>query len=221
MKRLLFVAGCLAAACRPDAGIPDYSGHVGLRDTTDAGDTTLPGPKPYDPATPRLAIGAFYEGEYSEQIAINDADTHYYIFTIEGTGELTYSQETSGERVEGRISDVLTLTGTPWWGGGVIWDTARDLSAWSVLAVSLRSADEAFDDVEVTVQYESGGQLRTVTLPASGYGYTNDGNWHSLRIPLADFPGFDRSAARSPLILGNGQAGPTGESLFVDDVYME
>ena len=53
MKRLLFVAGCLAAACRPDAGIPDYSGHVGLRDTTDAGDTTLPGPKPYDPATPR------------------------------------------------------------------------------------------------------------------------------------------------------------------------
>lgn len=221
MRRAIIMATLLAAACRPDAGTPDYTGHVGLRDLTDAGDETLAGPKPYVIGSPRLSIGAFYEGGFSEQVAVNDADTHYYIFTIEGTGELTFSQETSGERVEGRVSDVITLTGTPWWGGGLIWDSARDLSRWSELALSLRSSDPSFDDVEVSVQYEQGGQLRTVTLTASAYGYTNDDAWHSLRIPLTDFPGLDRALMRSPLILGRAQGGATGERLYVDDVYLE
>ena len=215
---LLGALSIAAAGCRPDAGIPDYSGHVGLRDRADANDEDLPGPNPYQLGAARLALGAFYEGGSSDQIVINDADTHYYIFAIEGTGELTYSQEVVGERIEGRVSDAIVLAGTPWWGGGLIWDTARDLSDWSVMYISLRSMDDAFEDVTLKVQYEVGGTPRESSLPASGYGYTNDGAWHSLRVPLSDFPSFDLSKVRSPLILG-GDGGATGETLLVDDFY--
>lgn len=216
---LTVAAGLLA--CRPDAGIPDYSGHVGLRDTTDYAEESLPGPKPYDPGVPRLYLGAFYEGDRSHEILVNDFETHYYVFTIDGTGELTYSQETSAERVEGLLSDAIMLEGTPWWGGGLIYDVSWDLSEWTTMSISLRSTAASFEDIEISVQSEPEGALQTHTVLASTYGYSNDGQWHSLRIPLEDFAGFDSATTRSPLILGRGVSGNVGETLLVDDFYYE
>lgn len=212
---LWFLSGVLVmAACRPDPGNPDYSDHVGLREAANARNEVLPGSNPYRLGQQRLYLGSFYEGGRSDEILINGVDTNYFIF------ERTYSQEVDGERIEGLISDVIILNGTPWWGGGIIWNNARDLSDWTTMSISLRSSDEGFADFEVRMQFEAeNGDVVELALPVSEYGFINDGMWHTLKIPLADFTGLDLSMIRSPLILG-GTGGASGEQLFVDDLYM-
>lgn len=208
---LLWSVGALA--CRPDPGVPDYSSHVGLRDPPATGAEFLPGPNPFERGTPRLYVGAFYEGEATDEILINDVDTHYYIF------ENSYQQESSSERVEGRLSDKLELNGTPFWGGGLIWDVAKDLSEWTTLYVSLRSDSGSFVDVPIILQSEAGGRVVDAQVSAAEYGYLNDGQWHNLRIPLSDLSGFDPGATRAPFIL-SAPGGTGGDTLLVDDLYL-
>lgn len=214
----LTLALCALAAggCRLDPGEPDYSGHVGLvKDKVDAAGDDLPGPFPYVPGEPRLMVGLFYEGGASERVVLNGQTTHYYIFVIEGSSALTYAQESDGDRVEGRLSDRLILNGTPWWGGGVVWDQPQDLSAWTTLHVSLKSSDPSFADLKVTL-----GSGTQYSVQATEYGYANDGAWHSLVIPLADLVarGLDKAAIVQPFILG-ADGGESGDVLLVDDVY--
>ncbi len=211
-----------AAACRPDPGVPDYSAHTGLRDRANAAAEELPGPNPYVLGAQRLYLGAFYEGGRSDEVLINDVDTFYFIFDTagDGSGQITDSQEPDSDRLEGKLSDAIVLNGTPFWGGGLIWTTARDLSEWNTMYISLKSADETFADFGIVTQSEDGsGGTRDFRLNASEYGYVNDGEWHSLRIPLEDFGGLDLSKTRSPLILTDGVQGVGGEMLLVDDFY--
>jgi hypothetical protein len=123
--------------------------------------------------------------------------------------------------VEGRSSDALTLEGTPWWGGGVVWDRPTDLSKWRTFAISLQSSDPAFADVDIKMLFGETATQEAKVL-ASSYGYTNDGEWHGLRIPMQDLvsTGLDQSRVRGPLVLG-GVGGTLGETLLVDDVYLE
>jgi hypothetical protein len=219
MHRLL-VTLALVAGCRADPGAPDYSSHADLRrPTIDAG-VDLRGPKPFVEGEERLALGLFYEGGASERVLIDGVGVHYYIFTLEGSGRLTYTQETSSDRVEGALSDRLVLEGTPWWGGGLIYDTPRDLSRWRVLAVSLRSSSPSL--AALALRFQSGTPAREVSLDAREHGWAADGEWHSLRIPIAALEalGFDSRAVRAPFILG-GTGGDSGESLLVDDLYLE
>lgn len=211
-----------AASCRPDPGNPDYSSHVGLRDTANAADEELPGPNPYVPGAERLFVGAFYDGGRSDEVLINDVDTFYFIFDTagDGSGQTTYSQETDPDRIEGKLSDAIILNGTPFWGGGLIWMTPRDLSGWNTMYISFKSSDETFADFGIVTQSEDGsGGTRDFRLNASEYGFVNDGEWHNLRIPLEDFGGLDLSKTRSPLILTDGVQGVSGEILLVDDLY--
>lgn len=211
---LLAIAVSLLA-CRMDPGEPDYGDleDVFDRASQDDDDEPVVGPDPYVPGEARLSLGIFYEGGFSDIVPINGQDSNYYIFLADG--QLSYTQSSFPERVEGAQSDLLTLAGTSWWGGGIIWEPSRDLSDWTTLAVSLLSND--IEELEVTL-----GSDVEVSLPATDYGYTNDGEWHHLVIPLADFTagGVDLSATRLAFVLG-GVGGNAGARLLVDNVYLE
>ncbi len=199
-------------ACHPAPGEPDYSSHQGIRKVPMGDAGTSEGPNPFSPSVPRLKLGVFYEGGATETIAINEVDTHYYIF------ENSYRQESSEDRIEGASADLITLNGTAFWGGGVIWDSSRDLSAWSSMFISLKSDSPSFAEIPIILQSESGGMVSDSTVMASQYGYKNDGQWHSLQIPLSDFAGFNAVATRSPLIL-SASGGDSGDTLLIDDFY--
>lgn len=202
------------AGCRADPGRPDYSGlsEVFERANETRDNDVLPGPDPYVAGEDRLGLGIFYEGSASEVVPIDGTASAYYIFLA--NNQLTFVQTSAADRVEGRQSDLFTLAGAPWWGGGVVWDPVRDLRPWTVLSVSLKSND--LEDVNVTV-----GSTVEVALPASSYGYAGDGQWHNLTIPLSDFEagGVDLSAIR--LVFALGGVGGSGARLLVDNVYME
>lgn len=210
-----FLVGCVADAGEP----PDYSDHIGLVPPVDP--TPIIEPDPYEPGEDRLAVGAFYEGGRSDTILLNGDTTNYFIFVIEGTMMLTYSQSTSTDRIEGVLSAELTLEGTPFWGGGIIWDEPIDISEWTTMFVGFKSSDPSFANFDVTLQY---GEAETspvgVALDPTDYGYTNDGEWHFLEIPLQDAidAGFDPTVARSPFIVG-GRGNTAGDQLLVDDLY--
>ncbi len=212
---LLAAATLAAPGCRAD---PGYSSHVGLRGV-DAG-VARNGHDPYVAGERRLAVGLFYEGGASETVPIDGVGTHYYIFQLEGSARLTYTQETSDDRLEGALSARLVLEGTPWWGGGIIWDMPRRLSGYTTVSVTAKSEDPGLS--EVFLRLQSGTPAQETSVALSAYGYAADGAWHPCDVPLADLvaAGFDPSAVRSPFILG-GAGGRSGESLLVDDVYWD
>ena len=209
--RVLLLASTVgAAACRADPGAPSYPApDTSAADTADA----LPrGPDPYVAGERRLALGIYYEGGASERVEINDLDTHYYIY------EGTYTERIElQDVVEGRESAKLEAGDKGWLGGGLTWDTPRDLSGWGVLAVSLRSGDGGMTGLALHMQ--AGAEA---ILPLAGYGWAADGQWHHLRIPLVDFAaaGANLSAVTGPFVLiGAGVA--AGEQLTIDDLYIE
>lgn len=223
---LLFLSAGLG--CRADPGQADYSDQVGLRERA-AGPEFLPGPDPFD-GSPRLNPGIFYEGGSTESTPIDGVTTAYFIFDTagDGTGSFTYSQETSSDRVEGTFSDRIIHSGLTFLGGGIFYFVARDFSRYESLNVSLKSEDGAFADVTITVQYGPDrpamgpDPVTNVGVSANAYGYTNDGEWHTLRIPFSDLiaQGFDASQVRSPFFIQAGGGG-SGESLLIDNLYIE
>ncbi|MEL7367447.1 MAG: hypothetical protein AAFN74_00945 [Myxococcota bacterium] len=232
MKNYIVPFALLAAvACRADPGEADYSSHEGLREQS-APPEFLPGPVPFVESVPRLSIGIFYENGFTERVPVNNGvDTFYFIFDTagNGTGISTYDQESTSDRVEGQSADRFVHAGTGFWGGGVFWYVARDISTYTTLNVSLKSSDEAFGDVTIAMESGpdrppggEGDQAIQARVRASAYGYSNDGEWHTLTIPFSDLAGqgFDPRSVRAPIVLLGG-AGTSGERLLVDDVYIQ
>ena len=196
----------LLIACRPDLGAPAYPTPRGWGE--DTGSDFLPGPDPYVEGEARLSLGAFYESGYSDFDPLHNLYIYSNTFTI----------STSDERVEGTISDVWTHTGAAWWGGGLHWDSARDLSAWSTLNIDLMApAEGGITTVDVALTGGSEGRLG-----AAAYGFAADGAWHHLVISLADFAsaGADLGQVTVPLVLV-GEGGTKGDALFIDNLYFE
>ncbi len=194
----------LLLACRPDPGAPSYPEPGGW--TTDSDSEFLPGPDPFIEGEDRLSIGIFYEGESSEFVEIDNVTNHFYIY------ESSFSVTSDAERAEGYVSDRVILSRDTWWGGGVHWDSPRNVSAYNTYHLSLRS-----DDVgSFSIGMKGGTETQ---LPASDYGFVSDGAWHHLVIPLADF-GVDLSVTEIPLILVSDTSS-TGAELLVDNVYMD
>ncbi|MFP2926307.1 hypothetical protein ACLESO_14025 [Pyxidicoccus sp. 3LG] len=169
----------------------------------------LPGPFPYQQGQARLGVG-FYEGGRSEDVVIDNATTHIYLY------EATVTMEPSTERVEGRNADLLVHAGKAWLGLGIHWDTARDLSAWKTLHVSLKSEDTGFADVKIGMNDADG----SIQLDVKKYGYANDGEWHHLAIPVADFVagGLTLNDIKAPFVLAAGQ-GEAADKLLLDNLY--
>jgi len=230
-QHLVWTAGLFALSlvggCTPDLGTPDYSSQVGLREPVDPFPPDPP--DPYQPGDERLSVGYFYEGGRSETILINGVTTNYFIFVIDENKPvetLTYSQDPSSDRLEGLESVKIRLNDRPFWGGGIIWDEPIDLSDWTTMYVGFKSSDESFESFDLTLQYapyipnEPPPDPQGVVLDPRTYGYTNDGQWHFLQIPLQDAidRGFDPSITRAPFIV----SGPTlqaGDVLLIDNLY--
>ena len=220
LSTLVLLPFAVGACSSEPADGPEYE------DTgTPAGDTgTGPdvdfyqGSEPFTEGMERLSIGIFYEGPSSELIEVDDTTTHYYIYDDEFTNEVTYETYPDTEdRLEGYLSDVIVHAGGDWWGGGVHWDTATDLSSWDLLHLSLKTSDSGFSGTDVAIQ-SSGGTEGKLTL--SNYGFATDGEWHSLQIPLSDFSasGLDLTAITAPFVLV-AAGGTAGEELRIDEVY--
>ena len=197
-------------ACREDPGAAAYP----AADTAgaDTGPALPQGPDPFQEGEKRLDLGLYYEGGSSERVEINDVDTHYYIY------EATYSEKVElQDIVEGREAAKLEVNDKGWLGGGLTWDSPRDLSGWGVLAISLRSGDPGL--TELALHMQAGAEA---VLPLAGYGWTPDGQWHHLRVPMADFAagGANLSAVTGPYVL-IGAGGAQGDTLTIDDLYIE
>ena len=193
------------AGCRSGTNDSNYEDQVPF----DFGLDSIVGPGPFESGEQRLSIGVFYEGDKSDSVSINNEDTHLYLY------ENTVAIEASEDRLEGQVSDGIIHEGTAWWGLGVHWDSARDLSAWGTLYISFQST--TFADVEIGM---TGAEDDRHMVLASAYGYAADGAWHTLAIPLADFvaDGLNLAAVSSPLNL-TGPGGNAGEVLLLDNVY--
>ncbi len=191
-------------ACRPDPGEPNYPEPGSLGTDTDA--EFLEGPDPYVDGEERLSIGVFYEGPSTEFVEVDNVTVHFYIY------EASFSVNDDTERAEGYLSDKFTLARDTWWGGGVHWDTPRDLSAYNSYHLSLLSQDAV--EIDLGMKASTENKLKT-----SDYGFEADGEWHHLVIPLADF-GVSLDAVEIPMILVSDTSS-TGASFLVDNVYMD
>ena len=200
----------LQLACRADPGAPSYpQADTGMEDS---GAGLPQGPDPYVPGENRLDLGLYYEGGSSERIEINDIDTHYYIY------ESTYTEKVElQDIIEGRAAAKLEVGEKGWMGGGLTWDIPRDLTTWGILAISLRSGDAGLSGLALHMQAGT-----EAIRPLVDYGWVPDGQWHHLRVPLADFAaaGANLSAVTGPYVLIAAGVAP-GEKLTIDNLYIE
>jgi hypothetical protein len=226
---LTLLAFSLVGACGSGPGTLDDSDPEALDDALGVGlrDPINPfppdPPNPFQPGDERLSVGYFYEGGRSTTIEINTVTTEYFIFAIDVTDPIatrSFAEGTSDDRAEGQASYEVTLNGSPFWAGGIIWFEPFDLSAWTTMFVSFKSSDPSFASFDLTLQSGEEEEPDGVVLDPSAYGYANDGEWHFLEIPLQDAVdrGWDPSAVRSPFIF-SGPAGTQGEVLLIDNLY--
>ncbi|HZH16550.1 MAG TPA: putative glycoside hydrolase [Archangium sp.] len=213
MKRIAgYAVLALLTACRPDPGDSDYEnqGPTLPTDGNPNGDPdVLPGPFPYQAGQRRLGVG-FYEGGRSDDIAVDNATTHVYLY------DNTVTIEPSPTRVEGKSADLVVHAGKAWLGFGVHWDAPRDLRTWKTLHVSLRSSDPGFASVKVGMNHAD----KSVQLDVEKYGYKNDGQWHHLAIPLTEFTagGLQLNVVNAPFVLIAGSGAPA-DKLLLDNLY--
>jgi len=214
---LIACVALVAFACGDDSGTPDYSDQVGLIPP----DQKFEEPDPFQRGKERLSVDVFYEGGRTETIVINGFRTHFFVFGRTELGRDSFVLGTSGDRLEGEESNQVTLVGTAFWGGGIIWDEPIDLSEWKKLFVSFKSSDRSFARFDLTLLYGEGDMARSVTLDPTAYGYTNDGQWHFLEIDLQDAidRGFDPTMVRSPFVIG-ASGGEAGDRMLIDNLYL-
>ncbi|MEL6544388.1 MAG: hypothetical protein AAFQ82_07165, partial [Myxococcota bacterium] len=108
---------------------------------------------------------------------------------------------------------------TGFWGGGVFFEgNPQDFREFQTLSIALRSEDASFNDVDITMADASGDAI----VQASEYGYTNDGDWYQLFIPLQDFvdAGLDLRSVTNTLTLVNAR-NSAGDTLLVDNAYLD
>lgn len=195
-------------ACRPQRGPAQYPEITPYIDTASP---LLLGFTPYTPAVQRLSLGAFYEGEATEVVPIDSTTTHLYIY------ENTFSTSVSDDRVEGLQSTVGTVGNVGWWGGGIHWDSPRDVSNYNTLHLALKSSDPSAEALEVGM---GGGGVEARVL-VSDYGFVADGEWHAIRVPTADLValGVDLASVGVAIqFIGSGEN--PGSETFIDDVYL-
>lgn len=200
----------LAAACRPDPGTPSYPDVSGDSGTVDDGG--LPGDNPFD-GSPRLTYGVFYEGGATDALVVDDSTINYYNY------ENSFTQLTDADDyVEGFSADRLIVqngAANGFWGGGVHFDGVgnQDLSAWTTLNVALKSEDKQMETFELGMN--GGGESR---VAVSDYGFTADGEWHFIDIPLADLNISLDQVSVGLVFIGIPAVDDT--SILIDDLYL-
>ncbi len=191
-------------ACRPDPGAPSYP---------DPGPWAREGDDfyadPFAEGEERLGYGVFYEGEANEALVIDGVENHFYIY------ESTFSVATTDDRWEGYVADEISNNGVGWWGGGVHWDVARDISGWDTLHVVLKT--DVLTDWYVGIT--GGGQ--EVRVAVAEEGLSADDAWHELEIPLSLYAdgGADLTSVTVGVLLV-GEGGSEGDTVTIDGLYL-
>ena len=230
----LALALLLGPTCREDLPTPDYSDQIGIEERIDAGtpEGFLAGTDPLQEGEQRLNIGLAYEGRFTREISVGTGIRNVFAFDLngDGTGDFTITGGNSFDRVEGVVATEIVHAGFGFWGLGVFYRAqvdssgtrggSVDLSGWRVMHMALKSSDEAFEVIRIGMesgQFENNFAAR---VEATDYGYVNDGEWHVVDIPLADFEaqGVILQDCSAPLIF-SGDSGRPGEVLLIDEVY--
>jgi hypothetical protein len=202
----------VAAGCRPDPGKSRYDQQEPV--SADGGADAmkgLPGPDPYVPGDQRLSVGAFYEGGASQTIAVDNMTTHVYIY------DSTIDLMPDPDHIEGLSADRVTNAGkNTYMGFGVNWDGPHTMVGYTKMHVSFKSADASF--AKFTIGISNPGTAMATTVDATTYGYANDGQWHNLVIPLADFKGINLAMVNAPFVF-LGDAGKGGDKLLLDALF--
>ena len=159
-----------------------------------------------------FCVDVFHEPPCEQMFFIDDVTRHYWIY------DNTYTHSTSTDAHEGAESVKITANGTGWWGGGIHSDTPMDMSSYTAMTVALKASNPNFNNVEIRM--EAQGQSSAVSVNATDYGYTNDGTWYQLNIPLEDFVGLDLNNITGLFMMG-GAAEVAGAELLVDAVAFE
>jgi hypothetical protein len=196
------------SGCRPEPGPSKYDQQEPFPHDGGAG-TPLPGPDPYQPGQRRLSVGAFYESGFSDVMPVDNMTSHVYVYSS------TVTLMDDPDRIEGLVSTRATHAGMTWWGFGVNWTAGRNMSGWTKMHVSFKSQDAAFASFDIGMN-----NANSIIVHAASYGWANDGQWHNLTIPVADFvsAGLDVTMVQAPFVLSGG-AGNGGEKIQVDDLY--
>ena len=204
---LLALAGCESELGPPNIDAVAYQplGSV----TGDPPDDFKEGPDPYVDGEQRLSLGIFYEGGFSDTYEIDNQNTFFYIYSM------TFAIEATTECAEGTFSDEIRHLGNGWLGGGVHFSETQDLSMWDSMQVSLKSESESMNNAKIHMKSAAEG-----ILAASTYGFSADGEWHHLEIPLADFEdaGVDLAQIEVALMIIL-EGGTIDDTLLVDNVY--
>ena len=192
----------LLFACRPDPGNPQYPG---MGDLPNFG-----GPDPYEEGEDRLTLGLFYEMESSENYLIDNTSRFFYIWNQ------TFDVFAANDFIEGYAADTIVVNDLGWWGGGIFWSEEADFSEWTTMNVSFKSSDEELTGLEVGMGQGDGEILHWFS--AEEYGFSQDNEWHSLSIPLAEaWDVIDPTRIQMPFnIRGNG---PEGVEVLIDNLY--
>ena len=159
-----------------------------------------------------FCLDVFHEPPCETMFLVDDVTRHYWVYSN------TYNHSNSSDAYEGAESALITATGNSWWGGGIHSTTPVDMSEYTTMHVAMKASGTGFSNVEIRMEAE--GQSGAVTVNASSYGYTNDGQWHAMQIPLTDFVGLDLSNVTGLFMMG-GALEPSGAELKVDAVYFE
>ena len=160
----------------------------------------------------RLSLGVFYDGPFSESLAVDDETRHLYIY------EETVGITTSLESFEGALSNTVSYNGLGWWGLGIHWDEADDLSSWAALNLAVRvSAENEFQNMKVRIADAAENDF---TFRLKEYGLANHTGWQPLSLPLAEATaaGVDLATVVLPMeLFGGGNS--SGASFDIDGVF--
>lgn len=218
----------LLLGCRPEPIEYPYN----TTTTSDTGSDEpdlFAGPDPFEEGEARLSLGVFYEGGYSEVIPVDEESSYFYIWITEDTSSPTFTQTPTTDRIEGNVADEVTAGEYGWFGGGVSWTTATDMSVWNTMHLSIKSSDEALSVLQVGVggYWKSGGSCvgsgtKQNWVDLSAYGFVTNGEWHHLTIPLDDLNFcLDMTQLVEPFsLLASGlSSNDAGAQFILDNLY--
>lgn len=215
-------------ACRPDPIEYPYNTTTTL-DTGSEEANLFAGPDPYEDGESRLSLGVFYESGYSEIIPVDEESSFFYIWITEDTSAPTFSQTPVTDRVEGNVADEITAGQYGWFGGGVKWNVAQDMSDWTTLYVSVKSSAEVLSGMQIGMggNWASGGSCagsgtKQNWVDLTDYGFATDGEWHHLAIPVSDFDfcmNLEEVVEPFSLLTSGLSPNDAGAQVLIDNVY--
>jgi hypothetical protein len=138
---------------------------------------------------------------------------------------------------EGNHMWQITINGAgngTWYGWGIAYITivgsstnpnTQNISSYSNLVLSIASSNQALTNLGIGMISTNTNLLKKEGwVNASEYGYTNDGKWHDLVIPLSVFQAQGVNLTNVWYVFANNQGNPScvpvGARFYLDNIYL-